>query len=422
VIRAVLGTFRRKDEAPPPWSFIVAVLVGGLIARLVAIAAYRYGGDDLTVYTYFSRLLLNGQNPFDAPEAGAVDPVYADNPTGELGLFAAVLQIYDSRTALRLFFVVADLTTVLTVAFLFRRPTWWRAHLMLLLAFNPFILVRWHFYGADKTVLFLWITLLIAFLEQERHALAWTATTILGILKWMSAYIVLPLAAFTASRRGPGRALLAVALSFLAVAVTTIPFFPDSLDPWHHRQDRLDHRPDHESVTRLLDAVGLWDPLIVKIFVPAALIAIFVLFVVDRIDIREAVVLSLAASLILLPDITRTEFIAVPFLLIMRLTRWRLAAIWVAAALSAVATVGASNKASTLPFSSILERLFDSTEYEGSLFYVFVINLFLFVVIALYAADRLRGRVDVELSHDLRFHPPGGAARRPDPTVAAALD
>jgi len=156
--------------------------------------------------------------------------------------------------------------------------------------------------------------------------------------------------------------------------------------------------------------------------VPAALIAIFVLFVVDRIDIREAVVLSLAASLILLPDITRTEFIAVPFLLIMRLTRWRLAAIWVAAALSAVATVGASNKASTLPFSSILERLFDSTEYEGSLFYVFVINLFLFVVIALYAADRLRGRVDVELSHDLRFHPPGGAARRPDPTVAAALD
>ena len=422
MIRAALKVFRRQDEAPPPWSFILAVLVGAVVARLLAIAAYRYGGDDLTVYTYFSRLLLHGQNPFDAPQAGAVDPVYADNPTGELGLFAAVLQLYDSRTALRVFFLVADLTTVLTVAFLFRRPMWWRAHLMLLLAFNPFILVRWHFYGADKTVLFLWIALLIAFLEQERHALAWTATTVLGILKWMSAYIVLPLAAFTASRRGPGRALLAVALSFLAVAVTTIPFFPDSLKPWHRRQDRLDHRPDHESVTRLLDAIGLWDPLIVKVFVPAALIAIFVLFLADRIDIREAVVLSLAASLILLPDITRTEFIAVPFLLIMRLTRWRLVAIWVAAALSAVATVGASNKADTLPFSSVLERLFDSTEYEGSLFYVFVINLFLFVVLAIYAADRLRGHVDVEHSWDLRFHPPSGTAQRQDPTTAAALD
>jgi len=422
VIRGALGVFRRKDEGRPPWSFIFAVLVGAAIARLLAMAAYRYGGDDLTVYTYFSRLLLHGHNPFDAPEAGAVDPVYADNPTGLLGLFAGVLQLYDSRTALRVLFVIADLATVLAMAFLFRRPMWWRGHLMLLVAFNPFILVRWHFYAADKTVLFLWIALLIAFLEQERHALAWTATTALGVLKWMSAYIVLPLAAFTASRRGPGRALIAVALSLLAVAVTTIPFFPDSLQPWHRRQDRLDHRPDHESVTRLLDAVGLWDPLIVKIFVPMALIAIFVLFLADRIDIRDAVVLSLAASLILLPDITRTEFIAVPFLLLVTLTKWRLVAIWTAATLSAIAEVGASSKAESLPFSSLLERLFASSEYDGSLFYVFVVNLFLFVVLAIYAADRLRGHVDVELSRDLRFHPPGRTLQRLDAPTTPALD
>jgi len=208
----------------------------------------------------------------------------------------------------------------------------------------------------------------------------------------------------------------------LAVAVTTIPFFPDSLQPWHRRQDRLDHRPDHESVTRLLDAVGLWDPLIVKIFVPMALIAIFVLFLADRIDIRDAVVLSLAASLILLPDITRTEFIAVPFLLLVTLTKWRLVAIWTAATLSAIAEVGASSKAESLPFSSLLERLFASSEYDGSLFYVFVVNLFLFVVLAIYAADRLRGHVDVELSRDLRFHPPGRTLQRLDAPTTPALD
>lgn len=416
-----MGVFRRSNEVTPPsWRFIVAVLIGAVIARLLAIAAYRSGGDDLTVYTYFSQLLLHGQNPFAAPTSGAVDPVYADNPTGELGLFAAVLQIYDSRTALRILFLIADLASVLTVAFLFRRPTWWRAQLMLLIAFNPFLLVRWHFYAADKTVLFLWIALLIAFLEQERHVAAWAATTVLGILKWISAYIVLPLVAFTASRRGPGHALLAVALSFLAVAATTVPFFPDSLQPWHRRQARLDHVPDHESVTRLLDAVGLWNPLIVKVFVPAAVIAIFAIFLAGRIDIREAVILSFAASLILLPDVTRTEFIALPFLLITRLTRLRLVAIWCAATLSAIATVGASNKAESLPLSSVLERLFGSG--QGSLFYVFVINLFLFVVLLTYAADRLRGRVDIDAARDLRIGPPGRLVKSADAMVGPSLD
>jgi len=422
---SLLGILRRNDDviAPPPWRFTLVVLIGGTLARLVGIAAYRYGGDDLTVYTYFPRLLLHGQNPFDAPAGGAFDPVYADNPQGEMGLFAGVLWLYDSRTALRILFLIADLASILAVAFLFRRPTWWRAHLMLLVAFNPLLLMRWHFYSADKTVLFLWIALLIAFLEQERHALAWTATTVLGILKWMSAYIVLPLAAFTASRRGPGRAVLAVGLSVLAVAATTVPYFPDSLQPWNRRQARLDHRPDHESVTRLLDAVGLWHPLMVKIFVPAALIAIFALFLADRIDIREAVVLSIAASLFLLPDITRTEFIALPFLLITRLSPVRLLAIWVASTLSAIAVVGTTNKVGSLPFGSVLDRLFGSTEYEGSLFYVFVINLFLFVVLLIYAADRLRGRVDLDESWDLRFRRRPRTLMKPmDPTIVPALD
>jgi hypothetical protein len=421
---SLLRILRQNDDviAPPPWRFTLVVLIGGVIARLVGIAAYRYGGDDLTVYTYFPRLLLHGQNPFDAPPGGAFDPVYADNPEGEMGLFAGVLWLYDSRTALRILFLTADLASILAVAFLFRRPTWWRAHLMLLVAFNPLLLMRWHFYSADKTVLFLWIALLIAFLEQERHALAWTATTVLGVLKWMSAYIVLPLVAFTASRRGPDRAGLAVGLSFLVVAATTVPYFPDSLQPWNRRQARLDHRPDHESVTRLLDAVGLWHPLIVKTFVPVALLAIFALFLANRIDIREAVILSIAASLFLLPDITRTEFIALPFLLITRLTPVRLLAIWVAATLSAIAVVGTTNKVGSLPFGSVLDRLFGSDEYEGSLFYVFVINLFLFVVLLIYAADRLQGRTDVDEAWDLRFRRPRTMVKPADPTIAPALD
>jgi len=402
VRNALSGLFRRDGEiAAPGWRFTVLVLVGAMIARLLAIAAYRYGGDDLTVYTYFSRLLLHGQNPFDAPPGGAVDPVYADNPTGELGLFAGILGLWDSRTALRILFLVADLGSVLAVGYMFRRPKWWRVQLMLLVAFNPFLIIRWTFWAEDKTVLFLWLALLIAFLEHDRHIASWAAATVLGVLKWLSVYLVLPLMVFTWSRRGFGRALLAAALSFLTVALITIPFFPDSLKPWSRREARLNVVPEHESPARLLDAVGLWDPLVVKVFIPAAVLAVLGLYLAGRIDIREAVVLSFAASVVLLPDIGRGEWVALPLLLIMRLTPWRLLAIWGASIVSSIAAVGESRKAHNLPFNSLFERFLGTG--DGTLLYVFLVNLFLFVVLLLYAADRVRGRVDIEAARDLRF-------------------
>jgi hypothetical protein len=394
------------------------VLAGALIVRVLSIAAYRYGGDDLSVYAYFARLLLHGHNPFDAPPGGPINPVYADNPTGELGLFAGVLGLWDSRTALRVLFIAADLASVLVVAYMFQRPKWWRVQLMLLIAFNPFLVIRWTFWAEDKTVLFLWLALLVAFLEQDRHVATWTAATVLGVLKWLSVYLVLPLAAFTASRRGYGRALLAVALSFLTVALITVPFFPDSLKPWSRREARLNVVPEHESPTRLLDAVGLWDPLVFKVFVPTALIAVLVLYLVGRIDIREAVVLSFAASVVLLPDIGRGEWVALPLILIMRLTPLRLLAIWAASILSSIAAVGESRKAHNLPFSSFYKSVFGSG--QGTLFYVFVINLFLFVVLLLYAADRLRGRVDIDATWDLRFRRPSPRSKTSRRTLSTA--
>jgi hypothetical protein len=403
-VRAVLsGIFRRDGEvAPPGTRFVLFVLAGAVIVRVLSIAAYRYGGDDLTVYTYFSRLLLHGQNPFDAPPGvGPRNPVYADNPTGSLGLYAGILALWDSRTALRILFLVADLASVLTVAYLFRRPRWWRVQLMLLIAFNPFLLIRWTFSAEDKTLLFLWLALLIAFLEQDRHIASWTAATVLGILKWLSVYLVLPLAAFTASRRGYSRALLAVGLSFLTVAVITIPFFPDSLKPWSRREARLNVVPEHESPTRLLDAVGLWDPLVVKIFIPAAVLAVFALYLAGRIDIREAVILSFGAAIVLLPDIGRGEWVALPLILIMRLTPLRLLAIWGSSIISSIDTVAESRKGRNLPFHPFFERLLGSG--EGTLLHVFLLNLFFFVVLLLYAVDRMRGRVDIDAAWTLRF-------------------
>ena len=174
-------------------AFVAAVLVGSVLVRVLCILVDRAGGDDLQIYVYFGRLVLRGDNPYDAPETGPIDPDYGDNPVGELGFFAAVLSIYDSRTTLRGAFILADLATLALLAFGYVRSRWWKAQLMLFYAFNPLILHQWAVNGDDKTVLFALIVALLVSLERGWMIAAWLATTALGVLKWLSAYFFLPL-------------------------------------------------------------------------------------------------------------------------------------------------------------------------------------------------------------------------------------
>jgi hypothetical protein len=379
--------------------FVAGVLGGAVLARALCLLADRAGGDDLQIYVYFARLVLDGENPYEAPVGGAIDPDYGDNPIGEIGFFAGILSLWDSHTALRVAFVIADLATLALLAFGYLRDRVWKAQLMTFYAFNPLILDVWTVSADDKTVFFCLIVALLMSLERGWMVGAWIAATALGILKWLSAYFLLPLVLFTARSLGTLRAVAFLGASLLVVALTTIPFFPDSLEPIERRRDRLDLEPSHASLTQVLDALDLYHPAIVTIFVPVALLAITLLFVWSRIDLREAVVLSIAAAFLLLPDqgVNRTVFLATPFLLIMRLSSRRLVAIWLASFVSVAAAVIESDKfesrSEDIPLGTTLVDLVGPL---GSTRFVLFANVYLAVVLGLYAFDRLRGRVDVE--------------------------
>jgi hypothetical protein len=395
--------------------FVAGVLSGAVVARALCILADREGGDDLQIYTYFARLVLDGENPYTAPADGPIDPDYGDNPVGELGLFAGILALWDSHTALRVVFVLADLATLALLAFAYPRSRWWKTQLMVFYAFNPLVLHAWTVSADDKTILFCLIVALLVSLERGLLIAAWIATTALGILKWLSAYFFLPLVLFTARSLGGARTAVLAGGSVLLVAVLTIPYFPDSLVPIERRRDRTEFDPSQASITKLLDAVDLYHPLIVGVFVPAALVAITLLFVMSRIDLREAVVLSIAAAFLLLPDqgVNRLVFVATPFLLIMRLTTRKLVAIWVASFVSFTAAVVASGKfrsnADDIPLGNTLTDLVGTL---GSTRFVVFANAYLVVVIGLFAFDRLRGRVDLEThARALRLESPGDGWR-----------
>ena len=190
-----------------------------------------------------ARLVLGGGNPYDAPETGPIDPSYGNNPVGELGLFAAALSFYDSRTTLRAVFVLADLATLALLAFGYVRTRWWKAQLMLFYGFNPLILHEWTVSGDDKTVLIALIVCLLVALERGWMLAAWLATTALGTLKWLSAYFLLPLVLFSSRTIGRRRTAYLLVGSLTVVAATMAPYFPDSFTPIARRRERLELNP-----------------------------------------------------------------------------------------------------------------------------------------------------------------------------------
>lgn len=382
-------------------AFLATAFVGALLIRVICILAHRFGGDDLHIYVDFARFILHGENPYDQPAHGTFDPKYGDNSVGELGFFAAILALYDSRTALRGAFIVADLTTLALLAFGYVRSRWWKAQLMVFYAFNPLILDEWAINGDDKTVLFCLIVMLLVTLERGWLIGAWVAATVLGVLKWLSAYFLVPLVLYTGRALGFRWAASLLAGSLLAVVVSMVPYFPDSLTPIHRRQDRLQLAPRHASFTRLLDEVGLYRPAVVTVLTALAILGILILFLTSRIDLREAIVLSIASAFVFLPDngLNRLVFVATPFLLIMRLSARRLVVIWLASLVSVAAGVITSRKFESAAHSGRVPlgtTLTDLLGPYGSTQFVLLANVYLVVILGLFASDRLRGRVDVQ--------------------------
>jgi hypothetical protein len=77
----------RGVPTSPGWRFVLLVVIGAAVVRAAAIVVYPSGGADLEIYVYFGRLLLHGDNPYDAPAGGIIPPRYEDHPVGEFALF-----------------------------------------------------------------------------------------------------------------------------------------------------------------------------------------------------------------------------------------------------------------------------------------------------------------------------------------------
>lgn len=374
---------------------MIAITVLAVVVR-VLIIAHSHGGSNLAIYTYFSRLALHGANPFNPPAAGAIKPVYSNSPPLEVAIFTALLAVHDSPTTLRLLFVLGDVAVLLLIGFCFPRPRGWRLAFMLFYAFNPFVLLAWTTYAQDKTWLFFGIAALLLALERGRDWAAWLAATALAIVKFLGAFAA-PALALHWFRRRRWWALAPVAAFLVVLALSNLPWFPRSLDAFTRRNDLLAVNPPiHVAPTLLLAKLGIYAPIEAKLLPAAAAIVALALFLARRIDIREAMVWSLFAGYVFLPDtdFDRLLLITLPFFLILDMSVGRWVVVWIVSCVAALAGAVATHDVphAFSAFAGTLHALFAR---EGTVRSVLWMNLLTVLVLAYYFVDRRAGRAPV---------------------------
>jgi hypothetical protein len=385
----LVATLRR----PGGWRLaVLAITVLAVVVR-VLIIAHSHGGSNLAIYTYFSRLALHGSNPFNPPAHGFINPIHSNSPPFEVGLFTALLAIRDSPTMLRLLFVLGDVAVLLLIGFSFPRPQSWRLGFMLFYAFNPFVLLSWTAYAQDKTLLFFGIAALLLALERGREWVAWLALTALAAFKFLGAFAFPALALHWFAKRR-WWALAPAAAFLVVVALSNAPWFPKSLDAFSRRNDLLAINPPiHVTPTILLAKIGVYAPIEAKLLPVAGAVVALALYVRRRIDIREAMVWSMFAGYVFLPDtdFDRMLLITLPFLLLLAMSTGRWVVVWVVSCLAAVAG-GVATHGVPHALAGVAGTLHSVFPKEGTVLNVLWMNLFTVLVLAYYFVDRRAGR------------------------------
>jgi hypothetical protein len=336
-----LGAVRFIESAPERrWRrAVLALAASGLLARLVIIAVRHSGGANLRIYWWFAHVAAGGHNPYHAPASGPVNPNYGDNPPLEILLFAGLLKIRDSPTTLRVFIAILEALFVVGMGYWYPRERRWRAGFCLFMALNPFVLLVWTAYTSDKILVVAPIAGVLAALAADRVARAWAWTTLLAALKWVGTFFALPLLA--ASLRRVGLRAMAVILAGCAALflVLSSAWFPSSLKAWHRRDVRIDLHPTHAALTQLLAKAHIYTSSLVRPFIVVAILLILASYLRRLLTAGEAIVLSVFAAYLPLPDegVDRILMVTIPLLFVLQLSARRWIALWVVSAIESVA-------------------------------------------------------------------------------------
>jgi hypothetical protein len=384
------------------WSLLAGgMVVGAFVVRIAVIALYQKGGSDLQFFYYFGNLVRLGRNPYSAaPVAlGGVDHVTGDVPPFLFGTMSLLLAIHNSRNTLRVASAVVEAATVLVILAFAPRSRAWRLSVSSFVAFNPFTLIAWTAFFEDKAEMFFVLVVMLIALERGNFLISSLMSFVMAAVNWLIVFIP-ALIVHTYSRFGRRRCIAYTSVFLAVYALSYSLYFPSNLEAYVRRAGAI-RQPYHASLDVFLSEAGLYSPMLIKIVVPLSLMLIYLAYFRRLIDVRETIVLTILASFVFLPDHTthRIALTTLPFLFILRLTPSRMAMIWGAALLGAIADIVARYGVPVVGTSGSIGHAVEEVfgPRLGSPGYAFFANTLTFLMLGLFARDKFRERKGLRL-------------------------
>jgi hypothetical protein len=388
-----LGVFLRARQKLWPivdrhWTAsILAICVVALCIRLLAITLVPHAGSDLELYYLYGSRPLHGVNPY------SILPAVGDSfdlPPAEVGLYTVLLHIWNNPAIIRLWFAAADIGVILLIGLLLERPRSWRFTMALFYAASPIIVGSWVVISEDKGPYLLLILLVVKGLESDRPTLAWAAAALVATLRQISAVFFLPLALHQVRTR-PIWTLIPYAALFCAAGVLGLaPFWPESVRFMTERSGRLNVMPEHSSILIIFNALHLYSARLVRPLLLITNLAILGLQVRRKLSVVEAVVFSVTAFFLFLPDtpLNRLAFVTMLLLLLVPMNGPRWGWLLVLTTLAMAFETGANSSHA----QAVLSRLSMSWMFpNGGPGFALATNLPVFLMGFYYISDRLRG-------------------------------
>ena len=351
---------------------------------------------DLRNYYWPAQAALTGANPYALWANGQSGEFRADMEPLELLVYTATVAVWNDMRAIQVLFALFDALNIALLGILLKGSPR-RLPFQVFYALGPLTVYNLALVAEDKTIV-LTLTFALFYLLTLPRDLPWRVSpgtlavivaALIGSFKWISVFFLLPLLLFVSR---DGRALVKNGLLFAAVvALSHLPWIPAWLYIYEFRFTRV-NAPMHVSLSALLNALGLFNRTAIFGVAVIAILAIYALFWFKRIDIFEAIALSVMVGVLWTPDMDPVHLSLVVILLLlvvdwtsrMRwLTIWGLSA-WVAAVYAISTRTGYARYG--LPD---LQRL--TGAYGSPQMIVWSYLLFL-AVFAFYVYDKLRGR------------------------------
>lgn len=283
---------------------------------------------DLRNYYWPAQAVLQGENPYALWAGGQSGDYRADMAPLELLVYVATTRVWNDPRAIQVLFALFDAINIALLGVLLSASPL-RLPFQVFYAFGPLTLYNLVFVPEDKTIVLTLTLLIFYFLAQPQFrelrfgslraspgALAVVAAAILASFKWLSVFYLLPLLIFVSR---DFRSFVKYGVSFAGIlALAHLPWFPAWTYVYAFRSARV-NTPMHIAPAALLNMLGLFDRNWLLIVVALLLLLVYALFWYRRIDIFEAMALSVAAGILWTPDMdpVHLSIVALYFLLVL---------------------------------------------------------------------------------------------------------